>query len=99
MTNQALEIVIKIFTGLSSLYKLFWGLIVCFLIFWVDSRMGFTYHYFNDKKISAIIRYNDMIKDPKIDSADKAKFVKLRDAIIVRNRDLFDPVNKHEPYK
>lgn len=39
--------------------------------FWVDSQMGFTYHYFTQRKIDEVSRYISLLDNKNIDSTTK----------------------------
>lgn len=86
-----------IFSPLTSWRSRFIYLVVILLIaFWVDSQMGFTYHYFTQRKIDEIHRYNEMLDNKNIDSATRHLIMKERFAVITKNRAILEPSERQE---
>lgn len=66
------------------------NLVVLIIIFiWIDGQMGFTYHYFSQRKIDEISSYNNILKDSSIDKATRLSIMNER-AIIVAKRRMSD---------
>ncbi len=72
--------------------RLVYFLIIVGVSFWIDSQMGFTYHYFTERKINAISKYSTLIKDPQLDSTTKTLLIKERLSVIQKSRAMVEPI-------
>jgi hypothetical protein len=84
----------RLFGGLKPKHRVITIAFVLLLAAWVDSQMGFTYHYFTDKKINEISRYNQILKDDKLDSNTIALVKKERQSVISKNRAFIEFANR-----
>ena len=55
-----------------------------FIIYFVNSVLGFSYYYSNEKKLEQVRKLNEMISDEKSDSTARMFAIKLRREIIER---------------
>ena len=94
--NALVESIAKIFEKLSNRHRLISLLIVMVILSWIDSQMGFTYHYFTDKKIDEIVKFNQILKDTSLDSQTKTILSNERMAIISKNRAIVEPLQHQE---
>ena len=82
------------FSGLANLFgnalppiQRFFNLIILIgILLWVDGQMGFTYHYFSQRKIDEISSYNALLKDTSLDSNTRAMLMKERTLAITKKR-------------
>ncbi len=56
--------------------------------------MGFTYHYFTQRKIEEIAKYDELLKDPSLDSGTNAMIKDQRTGIITKKRILSKNLDK-----
>lgn len=78
------------------LTKLKYLFIIVVLLIFIDSRIGFTYHYFTQRKIEEVADISKIINDPLIDSTTKSILSKQRLSIISENRNLLPEIKKHK---
>jgi hypothetical protein len=77
------EGLVLIFTSLKTwIHKVVYFVVIVICLFWIDNSMGLTYHYFNQRKIEEIEKYNQIINDPATDSSTKILLTNERLAII-----------------
>jgi ABC-type Na+ efflux pump permease subunit len=87
------------FARLNFKTKIFYTLLGILLVAWIDSQMGFTYHYFTARKIEEIKKYNEIVADPTIDPETKTLVIKERLTVINKARGLVDSIRKSDTDK
>jgi len=56
--------------------------------------MGFSYHYFTQRKLDEISKYNIILRDNSLDSSTRSMLVKERTSIINKNRAILDSTER-----
>jgi len=92
--DKLLEFFANIFSNITSWRSLFTIVLLSTIVLWIDSQMGFSYHYFTQRKIDEIARYNQIVKDPSLDSVTRALIIKERLSVIKKNRAMVEPIDK-----
>jgi hypothetical protein len=86
--HRLAEVIGEFFAKLTLSGKLISIISGFLIVIIVDSQLGFSYHYFTDRKISEIKEYNAIIKDPLLDSSSKRMINDQRILVINKNRGL-----------
>jgi hypothetical protein len=95
--DKIAEFFANLFNKLSAMSKLVTIAFVCLIFYWIDTQMGFTYHYFTGRKIEEIKKYSEIITSPSVDSVTKVLLVRERTNVIQKSRATFDrAVNKKD---
>src|SRR5688572_19856691 len=95
----------KLATGLADIFtKLSFGgklgsiVVTIAIVLWIDTQMGFTYHYFTDRKIGEIERLNAVLRDNSIDSTTRANLYLQRVDVINKSRGIDTNLPFHISY-
>jgi hypothetical protein len=91
--NPFIEGLANFFNRLNLTSKFISLIVFVTIMFWIDSQMGFSYHYFTQRKIEEIETYNRILKDNSLDSTTRAVISKERMSVITKSRALFEPID------
>lgn len=95
---SAFEAVAHFFSPTTSLIKRIINfVIITTIILTIDNQMGFSYHYFTQKKIDEISGYNKILLDTTIDAQTKILIKNQRRYIIDKER-FYRPINKKDKH-
>jgi hypothetical protein len=89
--SEAIKFLAALFSSFLPIHtRILNFLVISVLIIWIDSQMGFTYHYFTKSKIEEIAKYNELLKDTSLDSVTKQSIYDERKLVIEKNRALIE---------
>ncbi len=84
--EKILEVFARIFDKLTWKSRIVTFVTVVLIVIWIDSQMGFTYHYFIDRKLDEITKINQILKDTSFDNETKNLLNRERLSIITKSR-------------
>ncbi len=94
--DKVLELFARMFDQLTWRSRLVSIVFVILIVFWIDTQMGFTYHYFMDRKLEEIGKINLILKDTTIDNNAATLLERERISIISKSRGFLEPMERHE---
>jgi hypothetical protein len=97
--NDLFDSLAKAFAQLTFKTKIFYTFLVIIGVAWIDSQMGFTYHYFTDRKIDEIRKYGEVLKDTNIDAKTRVLILNERIAVINKGRGFVESIKRADTDK